>query len=235
MVKTAIILAGGLGTRLRAMVADVPKPMAPINNRPFLAHQLDYWIAEGIEHFILSIGYKHEIIMDYFKMDYKGAKIDYVIEQSPIGTGGGLLNTIKASKINKPFLLLNGDTYFTVNLTNLINFAELHKSDWTFSLFRNNEKDRYMGISITKDGEILQLNAINNTLFSGGVYWIRNLEMLHNFNYDYKDPISLENDILPNLKDNGFKLFGLEYNAPFIDIGLPHDYHRASSVLITEN
>ena len=231
MLKTAIVLAGGLGTRLRSVVADVPKPMAPIMNQPFLAHQLDYWLTQGIEHFILSVGYKHEVIMDYFQSYYKGAKIDYVIEQLPIGTGGGLLNAVNVSKINRPFLLLNGDTYFTVNLTNLIKFADSNDADWTFALFTNNDSQRYMGISIAEDGEILQLNAKNNNLVSGGVYWIRNAEMLSAFAYDYKEPISLEHDILPNLLENNFRLFGFEYNAPFIDIGLPHDYNRAGSVL----
>src|SRR5690349_16571222 len=105
MQMTAIILAGGLGTRLRSVVADVPKPMAPIAGRPFLAYQIEYWIAQGVQRFILSVGYKHEIIMDYFGDRYQGAEIEYAIELLPLGTGGGFLQATKKINSTEPFLL----------------------------------------------------------------------------------------------------------------------------------
>ena len=86
---TAIVLAGGLGTRLKSVVSELPKPMAPIQGRPFLEYLLDYWIAQGICHFILSVGYRHEVITAHFGIHYRGAQIDYAIEATPLGTGGG--------------------------------------------------------------------------------------------------------------------------------------------------
>src|SRR5205085_7892557 len=103
-----VVLAGGLGTRLRSAVPDVPKPMAPIAGRPFLEYQLDYWIGKGIDRFVLSVGYRHELIIDHFKARYRGAHIAYAIESSPLGTGGGLLRAVNEARLDSPFLVLNG-------------------------------------------------------------------------------------------------------------------------------
>ena len=88
---SAVILAGGLGKRLRSAVPDLPKPMAPINGRPFLEHQMRYWIAQGINHFVLSVGYRYKMIIDYFGAQFEGVSLEYVIEEAPLGTGGGLV------------------------------------------------------------------------------------------------------------------------------------------------
>src|SRR5215471_11172514 len=99
----AVILAGGLGTRLRGTVPDVPKPMAPIRGRPFLEYQLDYWIGKGINRFVLSVGYRHEVIIDHFGASYRGAELSYAIEHTPLGTGGALLLAVEESAITTPF------------------------------------------------------------------------------------------------------------------------------------
>lgn len=235
MEKTAIILAGGLGTRLRTVVQDRPKPMALVHNRPFLAHQLDYWIAEGIERFILSVGYKHEMITDFFGDKYNNAQIEYVIEDSPMGTGGGLLLALNKAVIDGPFLLLNGDTYFPVALEKLITFSENKAADLTFSLFQTTDKNRYMGININDNGQVVALKNVNNDsikqLASGGVYWVRNTLALKKQFTSLSNPLSLEDDILPKMQENGDKLFGLRCDNNFIDIGLPDDYFRSESIL----
>ncbi|NDA64000.1 MAG: hypothetical protein EBX50_18525 [Chitinophagia bacterium] len=97
----AIILAGGKGTRLRSLVKDVPKPMAVINSKPFLEHQIDYLISQGIDKIILSVGYKHEIIINYFGDNYRSASIYYSIEESPLGTGGALFLASKFIQWNE--------------------------------------------------------------------------------------------------------------------------------------
>jgi D-glycero-alpha-D-manno-heptose 1-phosphate guanylyltransferase len=235
MLITAIILAGGLGTRLRSVVPDLPKPMALINDRPFLEYQLDYWIAQGIKRFILSIGYKHEIIVDYFGNHYKNAELEYVIEQTPLGTGGGLLLAAAKTDHDSSFLLLNGDTFFEVNLGKLINFAQKHDSDWCFSLCSKNEScARYMSIDIQPEGNIISLKSENKQtkyFFNGGVYWVHQRALL-----DYKlglnDKISLEDYMIPRALKSNKRLFGIEFTGKFIDIGVPEDYKRASLLLI---
>ena len=230
---SAIILAGGLGTRLREAVPDLPKPMAPIANRPFLEYQLDYWIAQGIRHFILSIGYQANTITTHFGNSYKTAKLDYVIEDTPLGTGGALL--LASEKIPKDSfaLLLNGDTYFSVNLLKLVNFANEKNADWCFSLYRTYEQDRYMGIELDPSGAITSFNsgtASSHFLINGGVYLFKpkNLKSTAFFSDRY---ISLENDIFPALLKSKTRLYALEFNETFIDIGIPEDYRHAQTIL----
>src|SRR5512135_2706910 len=180
-VTTAIILAGGLGTRLRRTVPDLPKPMAPVSGRPFLEYQMDYWIAQGISHFILSVGYRHEDIMNHFGNRYQDASVEYCIEETPLGTGGGVLLAAEKIGHNQPFLLLNGDTYFAVDLKTLDEFSRANKADWTFSLFRTSEEGRYMGMDVSPQGRILELKSGTgqpDRLANGGVYWARSRTVL---------------------------------------------------------
>lgn len=228
---SAIILAGGLGTRLQSTVPDLPKPMAPISGRPFLEYQIDYWINQGVDHFVLSVGYRHEVIIDHFGTRYKDAELDYVIEKTPLGTGGGLL--LAAEKLNKPFLLLNGDTYFAVDLKTLMEFASKNDADWCFSLFRTHEEGRYMGMEISPQGQIVSLKSGTGQpgrLANGGVYWV-NPRALKSEDFSPGDKASLEDDIFMAAMASGQCLLGLEFSGTFIDIGVPDDYHRAPALL----
>ncbi|MFJ9451912.1 nucleotidyltransferase family protein [Herbaspirillum sp. NPDC101397] len=237
-VRSAIILAGGLGTRLRSAVPDLPKPMAPIEGRPFLEYQLDYWIAQGIRHFVLAVGYRHEAISGHFGNAYGGAALDYVVEASPLGTGGGVLLALDKIAPEQPFLLLNGDTYFSVRLDRLDEFARSHDSDWCFSLFRTAETSRYLGMDIAASGRITGLKSSQDgaeCLANGGVYWIHPRALHALCAADDKlapgAAASLENDLFPRAFDTGQRMYGLEFPGSFIDIGIPGDYHRAGSVL----
>ena len=232
---TAIILAGGLGTRLRSVVPDLPKPMAPISGRPFLEHQLNYWIKQGVSNFVLSIGYRHEVIVDHFGNRYKDAELDYVIEKTPLGTGGGLL--LAAEKVNQdePFLLLNGDTYFAMDLKTLIKFSLANDADWCFSLFRTREEGRYMGMEISPQGRITSLKSGTGRpgrLANGGVYLV-NPRALIRKRFSPGDKVSLEDDMFPTAMALGQRLMGMEFPGIFIDIGVPEDYHRALALLGT--
>jgi D-glycero-alpha-D-manno-heptose 1-phosphate guanylyltransferase len=232
-VTTAIILAGGLGTRLREAVPDLPKPMAPINGRPFLAHQLDYWIMQGIKRFVLSVGYRHEAISGHFGAAYRGIALDYAIEPTPLGTGGGLLLAAERLSGEEEFLVLNGDTYFEADLAALREFHENRKSDWTFALFRTDEAGRYMGMGVATDGRIASLKSgagAPGRLANGGVYLVKP-EALRSHAWDKGAKVSLEDDILPATIAAGWRLYGLECGGRFIDIGVPEDYSRASSLL----
>lgn len=230
---SAVILAGGLGTRLRSAVPDLPKPMAPIGARPFLEHQLDYWIKQGVGHFVLSVCYRHEAIVGHFGNSYKGADLEYVIEETPLGTGGGLLLAAEKVSQSEPFLLLNGDTYFAVDLHALIEFALANDADWCFSLFRTHEEGRYMGMDISPQGRIISLKSGTGRpgrLANGGVYLV-NPRALIRERFSPGDKVSLEDDIFPTAMALGQRLMGMEFPGIFIDIGVPEDYHRAPSLL----
>jgi len=230
-VTTAIVLAGGLGTSLRATVPDLPKPMAPINGRPFLEYQMDYWINQGINHFVLSVGYLQNIIIDHFGDSYRGITIEYAKEHQPLGTGGGLL--MASERLTTPFLAINGDTFIEVDLVDLYNFHVFKNSNWTFSLFRTIQSDRYMSMDVSTSGEILSLESNKdrpNGLANGGVYLI-NPGILQSLGYKIGSKASLECELLPSYVSQYGNPYGKEFEGSFIDIGLPEDYHRSSEII----
>lgn len=231
MVTTAVILAGGLGTRLRGAVPDRPKPMAPVRGRPFLEHLMDYWIDQGVQRFIISTGYLGEMIRTHFGDRYRSAAIGYVHETVPLGTGGGLL--LAARGLQDPFLLLNGDTFFAVDLADLSAFHDARKSQWTLALFRVGGNDRYMGLEIDAQGRVGRLKVKpsgGEGVANGGVYVV-DPAVLAPWLAESEAKLSLEDDLLPALLASGAPIFGMIQEGEFIDIGVPDDYFQAAEVL----
>ena len=231
MISTAIVLAGGLGTRLKGVLKGLPKPMAPIRDRPFLEYQMDFWIDQGISRFILSVGHLNQKISSHFGDSYRSVQINYVEENTPLWTGGGLL--MAAKNLAEPFLLLNGDTFFEVDLNDLFLFHNEHNAEWTMSLFRSKDLDRYLGVELSKTGEIVVLKSKQSKidlLVNGGVYLI-NPSAISRLNLNPGIKSSLENQLLPSFLSLGGRLFGIECYGKFIDIGVPEDYYRAQKIL----
>jgi D-glycero-alpha-D-manno-heptose 1-phosphate guanylyltransferase len=227
---TAIVLAGGLGTRLRSAVPDLPKPMAPIAQRPFLEHLLDHWIAQGITRFVLSVGYRKEAISTHFGLNYCGAALEYSEEERPLGTGGAVLQAAQRLDLIAPALVLNGDTFFDVKLEQLDACANAHAAQWCFALFRSTDPTRYMGVQLGVGGRIEALRAPLSALANGGVYRFQP-GALRDFELAANQTLSLENDVFPKLFAQGQRFVGVECSGAFIDIGVPDDYRRAASVL----
>jgi D-glycero-alpha-D-manno-heptose 1-phosphate guanylyltransferase len=185
-----------------------------------------------VNRFVLSVGYRHEVIIDYFGNSHSGAEIAYVIEKTPLGTGGGLLLAAKAVNKDEPFLLLNGDTYFAVDLKELIEFSLTNNADWCVSLFRTGEEGRYMGMDVSPQGQITSLKSGTvrpGRLANGGVYWVQPCALLVS-KFIYSGKIFLEDDIFPVVMASGQRLFGIEFSGPFIAIGMPDDYYRAPAL-----
>jgi D-glycero-alpha-D-manno-heptose 1-phosphate guanylyltransferase len=232
---TAVILAGGLGTRLREAVPNLPKPMAPVMGKPFLEILLDYWIKQGVNDFIISIGYKGEIISSYFGKNYNGKEISYAVEDEPRGTGGGLLLALeRIPKKTNQILVLNGDTFIDINLKDMIAEVNRHNADWGIAVFESTEPNRYMTLESNKDGEIVELNkniSQDINLSNGGVYLVK-AQALKNLGVTYKNqPISLEADILPLALIKKQKIYSYATTGRFLDIGIPNDYFSASKIL----
>lgn len=229
----AIILAGGFGTRLREAIPDIPKPMAPVGGRPFLEHQLDFWIASGISRFILSVGYRREAIISHFGSRYRDASIDYAIEEVPFGTGGGLLKAAALLDEFEPFLLLNGDTYFDVSLQEFQDFHDSRNADLSVALFRAPQANRYGRAELDANRRLKKLAsamAQAGELANGGVYRLSG-RVLHPWAKDGCRPISLETEILPGMLARGMALYGMESPGRFLDIGVPDDYSRAPATI----
>jgi D-glycero-alpha-D-manno-heptose 1-phosphate guanylyltransferase len=218
----AVVLAGGLGTRLRAAVADVPKPMAPVGGRPFLELLLDYWIEQGVRRAVLAVGYMHETIRQHFGSHYGGCELAYSIEDQPLGTGGALLQSLNLVS-ERTLLVLNGDTYFAIPLEELQQFHRLSKADLTMSLFRS-DNPRYTGVALDAEGRVTSLSA-RSGMANGGVFLFeREALPLH----PAVARCSLETDLLGNFQG---AIFGRVFDAPFIDIGLPDDWRAAANVI----
>lgn len=216
----AVVLAGGLGTRLRPAVSDVPKPMAPVEGRPFLERLLDYWIGQGVQRAVLAVGYMHELIERHFGSRYRGCEIAYSVEHEPLGTGGALLQARSAVR-SATFLVLNGDTYFAVPLKALEDFHRAKKADVTMSLFASDDA-RYTGVSMAADGRITSLAG--KGIVNGGVFLFQASALAKL----QAARCSLEKDILANLEG---RIYGRVFDAPFIDIGLPADWRAAAQVI----
>jgi len=230
----AIILAGGLGKRLRSAVPSLPKPMAPIMGKPFLKYLFEYWLSQGIKHFILSVGYKHELIRAKFGTKYKNIDINYSIENEALGTGGGLLLAIKKLRTKNPFLLLNGDTFFAINLDNLLKYHKNSKSDMTLSLVESRQNNRYSGVLLDKHGLIYSIDSptdpSKNGMVNGGVYMIES-ELFSKYQKQKSKKFSLEEELLPQLLIQKKRIAGFVSKNSFIDIGIPHDYNLAADIL----
>ena len=227
----ALILAGGLGFRLRGVVSNLPKPMADVAGRPFLEYLMDYWTTQGVTEFILSVGYMKDLIVAHFGSNYRGTPVKYIEESEPLGTGGGLLLALQY--ISEPFLLLNGDTFFKIKLDDLVAFHKRVKSSCTLSLFRTTEMNRYGGVDIDACGKIHAFNPLKSDasfLANGGVYYI-NPELLKNCRFKLGKKYSFEDEMIPYLIKNKMKFYGLECNAKFIDIGIPKDYFKSQDII----
>ncbi|MCP9447724.1 MAG: NTP transferase domain-containing protein [Nitrospira sp.] len=222
-----------MGTRLRQVVPDVPKPLAPIRGRPFLEYLLDYWIGQGVTDFILSVGYRHDLIQKRFGVRYRQAHLTYVVEPRPLGTGGGIVHAVRQCHVKGPFLLMNGDTYCEVEWRALKEKAECCAADGCIAIIRAPQADRYLQLVVEADGAIKQLTkekACIGDHANGGVYWLH-ADLFRSFSLEGNVSYSLEHDLLPTLLRNGRRFYGVEGSGAFIDIGLPADYERAASVL----
>jgi D-glycero-alpha-D-manno-heptose 1-phosphate guanylyltransferase len=224
MIKEAIILAGGLGTRLRSVVSDVPKCMAPVNGIPFIHFIIMYLKKEGIERFIFSLGYKSEIIIDYVNKTFPDLEAAFVIEDTPLGTGGAIKLACSKATSSDVFIL-NGDTLFNINLKDLSDFHRSKKADFTVALKEMKDFSRYGSVEIDKDGSIkafLEKTFCAKGLINGGIYVLNVSSFLSE---PLPDAFSFEKDFLET--NTGKKRFyGLDCEYYFIDIGIPKDYDR---------
>ncbi|MFN4234779.1 MAG: nucleotidyltransferase family protein [Bacteroidia bacterium] len=234
MLKEALILAGGLGTRLQSVVSDVPKPMAQVAGKPFVEYILLYLHEFGIERVVFSIGYKAETFQKYFGENYQGIEIEYVIEKEPLGTGGALKYALEHC-INNDILVLNGDTFFNIELDDLWIFHQLHQSDFTMALREVENAARYGTVKMNESGRItafVEKQAIEEEgLINAGIYIIN--KSIFN-SYQLPEKFSLEKDFLEKYLSN-LNLFGCICEGYFIDIGIPEDYKKAQDDFKTFN
>jgi D-glycero-alpha-D-manno-heptose 1-phosphate guanylyltransferase len=229
MINEAIILAGGLGTRLRSAVPDLPKCMAPVAGKPFIFHVITYFHQQGISRFIFSLGYRHEIIESYLAEQFSSLNYSCSIEKEPLGTGGAILKACSLS-ISRQVLVLNGDTLFAVNAADIAKDHAQHDADCTLALKRMQDSDRYGVVETAIDGKIISFKEkkwYTESFINGGVYALN----VENFvNTSFPEKFSFEKDYLEKSYHEK-KIYGLVQDGYFIDIGIPEDYERAQKEL----
>jgi len=224
----AIILAGGMGTRLQEVVADVPKPMAPVRGKPFLFYIL-HWIRQfPIDKIILSVGYKSESIIEHFGYSFGTIPLNYAVEDKPLGTGGAVVNALSHTESDS-ILIINGDTWFPVDINSFLDFHIQSNAVFSVALKKMNNFSRYGSVELSGD-TIVRFNAkkqCEEGLINGGIYLVK-----RSFfgSQRYPEVFSLEEDMLVTEAGKPV-LKGMVFDTPFIDIGIPEDYGRAGSVI----
>ena len=224
-----VILAGGLGTRLRDAVPDIPKCMAPVAGRPFISHVIDYLRMQGVQHFIFSLGYKWDVIENYLINHYSTLDYTVVIEHEPLGTGGAIHLAIQKAR-GENVLIANGDTLFKADVRSLLSFHQIHDAACTLALKPMQNFDRYGVVETDENGKVISFKEkqfYENGLINGGVY-ILNKEKFLQHAFDQK--FSFEKDYLEKYYAEG-NIYGSVQDDYFIDIGIPKDYNKAQTDL----
>lgn len=227
MLQTAIILAGGFGTRLKSVVADLPKPMAPVCGKPFLDFQFNYLNFFGLKEVIVSTGHLGEKIKSHYGDSFKNLKLSYSHETTPLGTGGGIRLAMEKAE-GKHILVLNGDSFFDVDLNKFFNQHASFHSDCSLALREVDNAARYGTIKLGDMGVVKAFREKTNEeapgTINGGVYIIKKEIFLNKTEANI--PFSIEKDFYEQ-RINELNIFGFTHNGYFIDIGIPEDYARA--------
>jgi D,D-heptose 1,7-bisphosphate phosphatase len=224
----AIILAGGFGTRLQSVVKDVPKPLADISGKPFLAYLLQNLQNQGIKKIVLSVGYLQEKIIQYFGDSYLGMDVSYAKEDKPLGTGGAIANSLQFIDKSKPCLVMNGDTFLQVDYQKLL---RSHKNNLTMVLRQMDDCSRYGKVVFDQNLFITafeEKSAIKTAGFINGGVYVLDPKLFENFLLPKN--FSFENDFLAKNLDE-IKPQAFTVNDYFIDIGIPDDYKKAQNEL----
>lgn len=223
----AIVLVGGLGTRLRTVVSDVPKPLAPVAGRPFLAWLLDRLAEAGMHHVVLAAGYLAERVVDAIGREWRGMQVDYSIETAPLGTGGAVRQACGMLR-GEATHVLNGDTFLRYDMHALEQATRQAGADLGMALARVDDVARYGAVvreGVRIDGFMEKGESGAGYVNAGSYYLtpaaIRSLPAESSF--------SFETRVLAPLTTAG-RVCGFDATSGFIDIGVPEDYRRAQTL-----
>lgn len=226
----AIILAGGLGTRLKSVVADKPKVLSPVAGKPFLHYLIQYLKKQGITDFVFSLGYLSNQVLDYLKEHHPNLQYQYYIEEIPLGTGGGIKKAIELAT-EENVLIVNADTYFDVPLKKMYAEHIANKADCTISLKEMTEFDRYGTVQMDSNQTItsfIEKSYQAKGVINGG-YLILNKACFLAKTQSLPAIFSFEKDFL-ELSLHEIVVKGFIAQGYFIDIGIPEDFAKAQAV-----
>jgi D-glycero-alpha-D-manno-heptose 1-phosphate guanylyltransferase len=223
----AIILAGGLGTRLKSVVADKPKALSPVAGKPFLHYVIQYLQKEGVTDFIFSLGYLSEQIIDFLNQHYPKLTYQTYVEASPLGTGGAIKKAIALATVDD-VLIVNADTYFDVTLKKMYQLHLDNNAHCTIALKKMVDFDRYGAVELDTCQNIINFKDkcfTHEGLIHGGFVFLNKPYFIDKTNH-LPEVFSFEKDFLEkNLSQMITK--GYESEGYFIDIGIPEDFAKA--------
>ena len=222
--NNVVLMVGGLGTRLRPLTENIPKPMLNVGGKPILQTIVKGFVDSGFTNITMCLGYKSNIIQDYFQDGSAfGANIDYIVEEKRMGTAGAL--TLLKKKPNKPFFVMNGDLLTNVNYEQMLDFHGLHDSKATMCVREYEIKVPYGVVNINNE-EIVSIEEkpIHSFFVNAGIYLLEPecVDLIPS-NEFYDMPSLFEEMILNNKKTISFPL--KEY---WLDIGIMSDYEKAN-------
>ena len=226
-IPSAVILAGGLGTRLSSVVSDRPKVMASIHGKPFVVYLLEQLKGAGINHAILCVGHMGQKIREALGNSYHGLTLEYSWEKELLGTGGAI-RLASVYLRSETALILNGDSYCQLDIDEFSAFHQLHKSRASIALTQVENAGRYGLVQLNQGGEIISFKEKGQPSSAGwinaGLYLIQR-EVIVTIPVD--KAVSIEHDVFP--KWIGKSLFGFKGGGRFLDIGTPESYAAAES------
>lgn len=231
----ALILAGGVGTRLRPLTCTKPKILLPIVNKPLLDWTLQSLVKHSVKEAILAVNYKAETIIRQYGNEKYGVKIVYSMETEPLGTGGPIRKAEELLGKSEPFIVANGDILTDVNYKELMRKHEQNRDAIaTIVLFRVEDPSRYGTVQLTENNRITRFvekpkaKEAPSNLINAGIY------VLDPQIFDFIPlgrQVSLEHEVFPKLAEEG-KLYGYVFNGLWVDIGKPKDYLKANKLLL---
>ena len=224
IIKEAIVLAGGLGTRLRTEVPDLPKCMAPVGERPFIGYLTDHFRKEGITRFVFALGYKSMAFDEFFRHEFPGGGYAVSIEEEPLGTGGAIRQACTVA-CEKTVLILNGDTFFRIGVDELAAAHGAHRADCTVCLKPMKDFDRFGVVELDEEERVRgfrEKRFAHAGLINGGVYALDRERFVASVP---PGVFSFEKDYLEKSLEKR-RIYGLVQDEYFIDIGIPEDYRR---------
>jgi len=226
----AIIIAGGLGTRLRPITYNVPKPIVPLANKPFVIHQIELLKRFGINEVILNLHYLSDNIKSIFDDGKRlGVKVDYSIEKTPLGTAGAVKNAEEFFD-EGPMIVFNGDILTDMNLEKAIAFHKKKNAKVTLTLTEVEDPTPYGLVITDKDGRVLEFREkpaweqVTAHTINAGIYIVdpsifKNVPKGKEF--------SFERQLYPMLLEQGERIYGYVTDAYWMDIGNPEKYLQA--------
>lgn len=227
---TAIILAGGLGSRLRESVSDRPKVLASVMGKPFLSYLLDQINDSNITNVILCTGYLGNMINDEYGLRYKNLKITYSQENKPLGTGGALKLALPLIQ-SKLLMVMNGDSYINILLNNYIKWFTENKFSASICLTHKDDTRRFGRIELDQNDKIERFNEKKDVNEAGyinaGIYLFEKELFSH---IPRRKFFSLEKEFFPKMINNN-NIYGYICDNKFIDIGTPESYSKANTFL----